>query len=78
MPDEKAKPDQGRSLRRVLAQNPLAAGKRRFSSGRMPSADFDWHPKKESHMNGIWIFIGILVVWVILQAYVLPRMGIST
>jgi hypothetical protein len=29
-------------------------------------------------MNGIWIFIGILVVWVILQAYVLPRMGIST
>jgi hypothetical protein len=29
-------------------------------------------------MNGIWIFIGILVVWVVLQAYVLPRMGIST
>jgi hypothetical protein len=29
-------------------------------------------------MNGLWIFIGILVVWVILQAYVLPRMGIST
>jgi hypothetical protein len=29
-------------------------------------------------MNGIWIFIGILVVWVILQVYVLPRMGIST
>jgi len=28
-------------------------------------------------MNGIWIFIGILVVWVVLQAYVLPRMGIS-
>jgi hypothetical protein len=29
-------------------------------------------------MNGIWIFIAILVVWVILQAYVLPKMGIST
>ncbi len=29
-------------------------------------------------MNGIWIFIGILVVWVVLQAYILPRMGIST
>ncbi len=29
-------------------------------------------------MNGILIFIGILVVWVVLQAYVLPRMGIST
>jgi hypothetical protein len=59
-------------------QKPLAAGKRRFSSGRMPSANAGWHPKKENNMNGIWIFIGILVVWVILQAYVLPRMGIST
>jgi hypothetical protein len=29
-------------------------------------------------MNGIWIFIAILVVWVILQTYVLPKMGIST
>ena len=29
-------------------------------------------------MNGVWIFIAILVVWVVLQAYVLPKMGIST
>lgn len=78
MPDEKAKPDQGRSLQRVLAENPLASGKRPFSPERMPSADSGWHLNKENHMNGIWIFIGILVVWVILQAYVLPRMGIST
>ena len=33
---------------------------------------------KEKGMGGIgWVLL-ILVVWVVLQAYILPRMGIST
>lgn len=29
-------------------------------------------------MQEILIFIGVVAVWVVLQVYVLPRMGIST
>jgi len=29
-------------------------------------------------MNDILILIGFLVVWVVLQKYVLPRLGVST
>jgi hypothetical protein len=54
MPDEKAKPDQRRSLRWVLAKNPLAAGKRRFSSkdiiGRLRLAPEKGEPH-ERHLD---------------------------
>jgi hypothetical protein len=26
----------------------------------------------------IWIILGVIAVWVLLQAYILPKMGIST
>jgi hypothetical protein len=54
------------------------SGEKTFAAGRAPTSASGWHPEKENHMNGIWIFIAILVVWVILQTYVLPKMGIST
>lgn len=33
--------------------------------------------KKGKDMS-IWIILGVIVVWVLLQAYILPKMGIST
>jgi hypothetical protein len=33
--------------------------------------------KKGKKMD-IWWFIGIIVLWVALQAYILPKLGIST
>jgi len=29
-------------------------------------------------MKGIFIFLGIVVAWYLLQAHILPRMGVST
>ena len=29
-------------------------------------------------MSGIWVFLVIIVLWFILQAYILPKFGIST
>ena len=33
--------------------------------------------KKGKDMS-IWIILGVIAVWVLLQAYILPKMGIST
>ncbi len=35
-------------------------------------------PKKEGNNMSIWIILAVIAVWVLLQAYVLPKMGIST
>jgi len=32
---------------------------------------------KEGSMN-IWVFVVIIAVWFLLQAYILPKFGIST
>lgn len=37
----------------------------------------DKRKEKESSMS-IWIFVLIIVAWFLLQAYVLPKLGIST
>ena len=29
-------------------------------------------------MKGILIFVGIVIAWYLLQAYILPRMGVAT
>jgi hypothetical protein len=29
-------------------------------------------------MKELWIFIGIAVLWYVVQAYLLPKLGIST
>jgi hypothetical protein len=34
-------------------------------------------PRKEKHMGMGWLLL-ILVAWVLLQAVILPKMGIST
>lgn len=34
-------------------------------------------PKKGKDMS-IWIILGVVVVWLLLQGYILPKMGIST
>ncbi len=36
------------------------------------------NPKKEGKDMSIWIILAVVVVWVLLQAYILPKMGIST
>ena len=33
--------------------------------------------KKGKDMS-IWIILGVIAVWILLQAYILPKMGIST
>jgi len=33
--------------------------------------------KKGKDMS-LWIILGVIAVWVLLQAYILPKMGIST
>jgi len=33
--------------------------------------------KKEGSMS-IWVFVVIIAVWFLLQAYILPKFGIST
>ncbi|MDZ7697038.1 MAG: hypothetical protein U5R49_09010 [Deltaproteobacteria bacterium] len=35
-------------------------------------------PSKEGNHMSIWIFILIIVGWVLLQAVILPKFGIST
>ena len=35
-------------------------------------------PAKGNKMSGIWIFLLIIGVWILLQAYILPKFGIST
>jgi hypothetical protein len=34
--------------------------------------------KERKKGMSIWIFIGIIAAWFFLQAYLLPRLGIST
>jgi flagellar basal body-associated protein FliL len=34
--------------------------------------------KKEGKDMSIWIILAVIAVWVLLQAYILPKMGIST
>jgi len=35
-------------------------------------------PAKGNMMSGIWIFLLIIGVWILLQTYILPKFGIST
>jgi len=37
----------------------------------------DKRKEKENSMS-IWIFVLIIVAWFLLQAYILPKLGIST
>lgn len=32
----------------------------------------------EKKMSSIWIIIGFFVFWILLQVYILPKLGIST
>ncbi|EFK07669.1 conserved hypothetical protein [delta proteobacterium NaphS2] len=34
--------------------------------------------KKEGKDMSIWIILAVIALWVLLQAYILPKMGIST
>jgi len=34
--------------------------------------------QKRGKDMSIWIILGVVAVWVLLQAYILPKMGIST
>jgi hypothetical protein len=29
-------------------------------------------------MKELWIFLGIVAVWYVVQAYILPKLGVST
>jgi cell division protein FtsB len=35
-------------------------------------------PKREIRMKEIWIFLAVVVLWFIIQAYILPKLGVST
>jgi hypothetical protein len=34
--------------------------------------------ERENSMSGIWMLLAVVAVWVLLQAVILPRLGIST
>jgi hypothetical protein len=34
--------------------------------------------KEREGTMSIWVFVGIVAVWFLLQAYILPKFGIST
>ena len=34
--------------------------------------------KREGKDMSIWIILAVIALWVLLQAYILPKMGIST
>ncbi|MCP4665484.1 MAG: hypothetical protein GY849_03880 [Deltaproteobacteria bacterium] len=40
--------------------------------------DLDQEKERGSSMRGIWVFLAIIVLWFLLQAYILPKFGIST
>jgi hypothetical protein len=29
-------------------------------------------------MKGLWIFLAVAVLWYVVQAYILPKLGVST
>jgi hypothetical protein len=54
-----------------LAVGSLAANRRRTITHRI-------HDALEIPVHEIFYFIGFLIAWIVLQAYILPRFGIST
>jgi hypothetical protein len=34
--------------------------------------------ERENSMSGVWMLLAVVAVWVLLQAVILPRLGIST
>ncbi len=35
-------------------------------------------PRMENYMTSILIFLGVIILWIVLNRWVLPRMGIQT
>ena len=47
-------------------------------NGKMGAVNLHRAQRKKDGRMSIWIFILIIVGWVVLQAYILPKFGIST
>jgi hypothetical protein len=42
------------------------------------SVDYPSRRLEGKNMSGIWIIVGFFVFWLLLQIYILPKLGIST
>ena len=56
----------------------VCCDRRVFNTAFVERPDFMEGTQKKGKQMGIWWFIIILGIWVLLQAYILPKLGIST
>jgi hypothetical protein len=82
---------QGREQRRIIGLLPISKGiflsmiyaavscdRCVLNTAFVGRPDFMEGIKKKGKQMSIWWFILILGIWILLQAYILPKLGIST
>jgi hypothetical protein len=45
---------------------------------RKKRVEYETYQQEENHMENIWLLLLIIVGWVVLNRWVLPKLGIST